>query len=96
MHRLSPTQHIRETLRLLEAIYRVEGGRALFKGVGPLVAGLGPSSALKFWTYGGMKCGLEGLGLQGGWLHAISAAMAGGVVCTVMCPVWVEIGRAHV
>lgn len=85
---LSPTQHIHETLRLLGAIYRIEGPRALFKGVGPLVAGLGPSSALKFWTYGGAKRGLEGLGVQG-WLHATSAAVAGGVVCTVMCPVWV-------
>lgn len=27
--------------------------------------------------------------MQGGWLHGISAAVAGGMVCTVMCPVWV-------
>ncbi|KFY76657.1 hypothetical protein V498_09534 [Pseudogymnoascus sp. VKM F-4517 (FW-2822)] len=76
---LSPAQHIHETLRLLGAIYRTEGPRALFKGIGPLVAGLGPSSALKFWAYGGAKRGLEGLGVKDGWLHAASAAVAGGV-----------------
>ncbi|OBT92960.1 hypothetical protein VE01_08628 [Pseudogymnoascus verrucosus] len=86
---LSPTTHIRETLRLLLAIHRLEGPRALFKGVLPLIAGLGPSSALKFWTYNSVKRGLENHGVQGAWLHAISAAVAGGVVCTVMCPVWV-------
>ncbi|OBT75565.1 hypothetical protein VF21_05849 [Pseudogymnoascus sp. 05NY08] len=51
----SPTHHIRETLGLLRAIHRIEGPRALFKGVHPLIAGLGPSSALKFWTYNSVK-----------------------------------------
>lgn len=32
---------------------------------------------------------MEGWGVQGGWTHAVSAAVAGGVVCTAMCPVWV-------
>ncbi|ELR04922.1 hypothetical protein VC83_02810 [Pseudogymnoascus destructans] len=86
---LSPTRHTHETLRLLRDIHRLEGPRALFKGAIPLIAGLGPSSALKFWTYNSAKRGLERRGVQGGWLHAISAAVAGGVVCTVMCPVWV-------
>ncbi|OBT44530.1 hypothetical protein VE00_04915 [Pseudogymnoascus sp. WSF 3629] len=86
---LSPTHHIRETIHLLQAIHHLEGPRALFKGVIPLIAGLGPSSALKFWTYNSIKLVLEQHGVQGGWLHAISAAVGGGVVCTVMCPVWV-------
>ncbi|KFZ07183.1 hypothetical protein V501_06695 [Pseudogymnoascus sp. VKM F-4519 (FW-2642)] len=75
----SPTTHIHETLSLLLAIHRLEGPRALFKGVIPLIAGLGPSSALKFWTYNSVKRGLEGRGVQGAWLHAVSAAVAGGV-----------------
>ncbi|KFX90381.1 hypothetical protein V490_06483, partial [Pseudogymnoascus sp. VKM F-3557] len=76
---LSPIHHIRATIQLLVSIHRLEGARALFKGVGPLVAGLGPSSALKFWTYGAVKGGLEKRGVQGGWLHGVSAAVAGGV-----------------
>lgn len=86
---LNPAHHIRSTLHLLTTIHHLEGSRALFKGLIPLTAGLGPSSALKFWTYGFTKRGLEGLGVQGGWLHGMSAAVAGGTVCTVMCPVWV-------
>ncbi|KFZ04534.1 hypothetical protein V502_10078, partial [Pseudogymnoascus sp. VKM F-4520 (FW-2644)] len=57
---ISPARHIRETLQLLGSIHRTEGPRALFRGLGPLVACLGPSSALKFWTYRGVKRSLEG------------------------------------
>lgn len=43
--------HFHETLLLLSSIYRVEGWRTFFKGLGPHLVGVVPSSAIKFYTY---------------------------------------------
>src|SRR5947207_14890395 len=47
--------HLSETFQILSSIHRVEGWRALFKGLGPNLTGVVPASAIKFYTYGSCK-----------------------------------------
>jgi solute carrier family 25 protein 33/36 len=84
--------HFSETIQILKAIPRVEGYPALFKGVGPLMTGVVPSTAIKFYTYGNFKR-LITQHMNGGkeatWVHVLAAASTGIVVCTVTSPIWV-------
>ena len=47
--------HFSETFQILFSIHRVEGWRALFKGLGPNLTGVVPARAINFYTYGNGK-----------------------------------------
>lgn len=95
--------HIRETFQILIAVPRVEGPRALFKGLGPNLVGVVPARAINFYTYGnGKKLISQWLndGKESSWVHLLAAANAGIVTGTATCPVWViktrlQLDRSH-
>lgn len=88
----SSISHFRETIHTLLSIYRFEGRRSLFKGLGPSLTGIMPATAIKFYTYGNSKrifpdlLGCDGDATP---VHILSAATAGLVTGTVTNPIWV-------
>lgn len=71
-------------------IYRTEGPFALFRGLGPNLAGYVPATALKFLLYGNTKTALVTLtGRENGWTHLGAGMVAGVVTCTATNPFWV-------
>jgi len=84
--------HIRETLQILVSIPRIEGSRALFKGLGPNLIGVVPARAINFYTYGnGKKLIAQEFnnGREAAWVHLCAAATAGMITGTATCPIWV-------
>ncbi|KAI9749834.1 MAG: hypothetical protein M1815_002257 [Lichina confinis] len=83
--------HVRETFQILFSIHRVEGWRALFKGLGPNLTGVVPARAINFYTYGNGKR-LIGKhfndGRESAWVHLCAAASAGIVTGTATNPIW--------
>jgi solute carrier family 25 protein 33/36 len=83
--------HIRETFQVLLAIPRVEGGRALFKGLGPNLVGVVPARAINFYTYGNGKKVISKYfnnGEEAAWVHLSAAVCAGVVTGTATNPIW--------
>ena len=83
--------HFRETFQILFSIHRVEGWRALFKGLGPNLIGVVPARAINFYTYGNGKRILSQLfnhGQEAAWVHLCAAATAGIVTGTATNPIW--------
>ncbi|KAK5114637.1 hypothetical protein LTR62_002210 [Meristemomyces frigidus] len=83
--------HISETGQILAQIPKVEGWRALFKGLGPNLVGVVPARAINFWAYG------NGKRVYSNWLfdgketavvHLLSAATAGIITGTATNPIW--------
>lgn len=88
----SAALHIRETFQILFAIPRIEGWRALFKGLGPNLVGVIPARALNFYSYGNGKRIISQYfnnGKEGAWVHLCAAAMAGMITGTITSPIWV-------
>lgn len=84
--------HLRETFQILFSIPRVEGYRALFKGLGPNLIGVIPASAIKFWSYGNGKRIISrefNNGKEAAWVHLSAAATAGIITGTATNPIWV-------
>lgn len=84
--------HISETLQILATVPRVEGWRALFKGLGPNLIGVVPARAINFFAYGNGKRFLAqhlNNGQEASWVHLLAAANAGMVTGTATCPIWV-------
>lgn len=84
--------HFRETFQLLFSIYRVEGWRALFKGLGPNLTGVVPARAINFYSYGNGKRIISGSfnhGQDAAWVHVCAAANAGIITGTITNPIWV-------
>lgn len=84
--------HIRETVQILFAIPRIEGARALFKGLGPTLVGSVPARSINFFAYGnGKKLISRHLnnGQEAAWVHLLAAAQAGIVTGTATNPIWV-------
>ncbi|PNS19686.1 hypothetical protein CAC42_7530 [Sphaceloma murrayae] len=83
--------HVRETFQILFAIPKVEGWRALFKGLGPNLIGVVPARAINFWAYGNGKRiishNLNG-GQEAAWVHLLAAANAGIITGTATNPIW--------
>lgn len=83
--------HFSETGAILKNIYRQEGYRALFKGLGPNLVGVIPSRSINFFTYG---VGKEFIakefndGKEASWVHLVAAANAGIVTSTFTNPIW--------
>ncbi|KAI9703289.1 MAG: hypothetical protein M1836_007855 [Candelina mexicana] len=83
--------HFRETFQILFSINRVEGWRALFKGLGPNLAGVVPARAINFYTYGNGKRLISSAlnnGQEAAWVHLCAAACAGIVTSTATNPIW--------
>ena len=83
--------HFSETFQILFSIHRVEGWRALFKGLGPNLVGVVPARAINFWTYGNGKRIISEQfngGQESAWVHLCAAATAGVVTGTATNPIW--------
>ncbi|KAI9830484.1 MAG: hypothetical protein M1826_004721 [Phylliscum demangeonii] len=83
--------HLRETFQILFSIHRVEGWRALFKGLGPNLTGVVPARAINFYTYGNGKRVISNTfnhGHEAVWVHLCAAATAGIVTGTATNPIW--------
>lgn len=83
--------HIRETFQILYAIPHLEGWRALFKGLGPILVGVVPARAINFFAYGNGKRIISqhlNSGREAAWVHLIAAAQAGIITGTATNPIW--------
>ncbi|KAF2839024.1 mitochondrial carrier [Patellaria atrata CBS 101060] len=84
--------HVRETFQILASVPRMEGWRALFKGVGPTLVGVVPARAINFYTYGNGKRLISTYfnnGHEAAWVHLYAAACAGIATGTATNPIWV-------
>lgn len=83
--------HLTETLQILGSVYRTEGGRALFKGLGPNLIGVIPARSINFYVYGnGKRLISEKLnhGHEAPWVHLMSGVAAGVATSTATNPIW--------
>lgn len=83
--------HFQETFQILFSIHRVEGWRALFKGLGPNLTGVVPARAINFYTYGNGKRIISQQfndGQEVAWVHICAAVFAGIVTSTATNPIW--------
>ncbi|KAJ5936158.1 Mitochondrial carrier protein RIM2 [Penicillium verhagenii] len=79
------------TLRIIGNIYKAEGWRAFFRGLGPSLAGVVPATAIKFYVYGNCKrigAQVLGLGEDSTLIHAQAAISAGIATATATNPIW--------
>ncbi|CAG7955035.1 unnamed protein product [Penicillium salamii] len=80
-----------KTIRIISSIYRAEGWRAFFRGLGPSVAGVVPATAIKFYVYGNCKhigAKLLGRAEDSPLVHAQAAICAGLATSTATNPIW--------
>lgn len=83
--------HFTETMQILGAVYRIEGWRALFKGLGPNLVGVVPARAINFFTYGNSKRLITdhlNHGNEATWIHLMSGILAGVTTSTATNPIW--------
>lgn len=83
--------HFKETGQILAAVYRQEGPRALFKGLGPNLVGVVPARSINFFTYGNGKRLIADYmngGEEAPWVHLAAGTLAGVVTSTVTNPIW--------
>jgi hypothetical protein len=83
--------HFRETFQILGSVHRLEGWRALFKGLGPNLVGIVPARSINFFVVGNGKRIIADYGNNGkesAWVVLCAAAMAGIVTSTVTNPIW--------
>ncbi|KAH8802795.1 mitochondrial carrier protein-like protein RIM2 [Xylogone sp. PMI_703] len=92
---LSPVRtallHFRETFQILNSVHKVEGWRALFKGLGPNLVGVVPARSINFFVVGNGKRIISEYGNHGkdaAWVTLCAAALAGVVTSTVTNPIW--------
>ncbi|KAK2064905.1 mitochondrial carrier [Colletotrichum caudatum] len=83
--------HLRETFQILGSVYKIEGPRALFKGLGPNLVGVIPARSINFYTYGNGKRLIAEYGNGGNeaaWVHLSAGVLAGVTTSTVTNPIW--------
>ena len=84
--------HFRETFQILGSVYRMEGPRALFKGLGPNLIGVVPARSIQFFTYGNSKRIIadytNGGNSEAWWVHLTAAVAAGVITSTATNPIW--------
>ncbi|RCI16284.1 hypothetical protein L249_1852 [Ophiocordyceps polyrhachis-furcata BCC 54312] len=83
--------HLSDTLRILMSVYRTEGPRALFKGLGPNLIGVIPARSIGFYVYGNGKRLISHYwndGQQAVWVHLLSGVAAGVATSTATNPIW--------
>ena len=96
--------HVRETFQILFAIPKVEGWRALFKGLGPNLVGVVPARSINFFAYGNGKKIISSQfnnGKDAAWVHLSAAVCAGIITGTATNPIWVvktrlQLDKSHV
>lgn len=84
-------RHFSETFQILGDVYRIEGWRGLFKGLGPNLSGVVPARAINFYTYGNGKRIIAerfNSGQESPLVHLCAAACAGIVTGTATNPIW--------
>lgn len=72
-------------------VYRHEGYRGLFKGLGPNLIGVVPARAINFFVYGNGKRIISDKfndGIEAAWVHLTAAAVAGIATSTFTNPIW--------
>ncbi|KFH44412.1 putative mitochondrial carrier-like protein [Hapsidospora chrysogenum ATCC 11550] len=83
--------HVRETLQIVHAIHYTEGWRGFFRGLGPSLAGVVPTTAIKFYVYGNCKhlgAQLLSRDKDDAVVHAQAAIAAGLATATFTNPIW--------
>lgn len=83
--------HFRETFQILGSVHRIEGWRALFKGLGPNLVGVVPARSINFFVVGNGKRIIADYGNKGqesAWVVFCAAALGGVVTSTVTNPIW--------
>ena len=93
--RLNPARaalyHLNDTLQILGLVYKNEGWRALFKGLGPTLVGVVPARSINFYVYGnGKRLISEHLnnGAEAPWVHLTAGVAAGVITSTATNPIW--------
>ncbi|KAI1212794.1 mitochondrial carrier [Annulohypoxylon truncatum] len=93
--RLSPLKsasyHLQETIQILRDVHRLEGWRALFKGLGPNLVGVVPARSINFYAYGTGKRAYSqwtGASPENPIVHLASAVTAGIATGTATNPIW--------
>ncbi len=84
-------RHFGETFSIIYDVYKIEGTRALFKGLGPNLVGVIPARSINFFTYGLGKDFISNNfndGKESPWVHLLAAANAGIVTSTATNPIW--------
>lgn len=84
-------QHLKETVLILKNVYKLEGPRSLFKGLGPNLIGVIPARSINFATYSTGKHFISQTfneGKEETWVHLLAAANAGIVTSTATNPIW--------
>ncbi len=88
----SMAKHFKETCSIIYKVYKVEGPRALFKGLGPNLVGVIPARSINFFTYGYTKDVLKKTDYFGGqetsFMHLLAGLNAGIVTSTATNPIW--------
>lgn len=88
---VAAARHMAETFSIMKTVYKVEGARSLFKGLGPNLVGVIPSRSINFFTYGLGKDIISrklNNGNEATWVHLLAAANAGIVTSTFTNPIW--------
>lgn len=84
--------HIKDTFSIIQDIYKVEGPTALFRGLGPNLAGVVPARATNFFTYRMAKHIwsplFNDLNQNSPQTHLMSGLTAGFATATVTNPIW--------
>jgi solute carrier family 25 protein 33/36 len=85
--------HLQETVQILNSIYKHEGFRTLFRGLGANLTGVVPARSINFYVYGNGKRILNEQfnpeGHENVWsIHLAAAAIAGIATGTVTNPIW--------
>ena len=85
-------QHFGETCGVILDIYRQEGTRASFRGLGPNLVGVIPARSINFFVYGASKHiilnSFNG-GQEAAWVHLTAGLSAGFATSTATNPIWV-------
>ncbi|KAF7546646.1 hypothetical protein G7Z17_g8285 [Cylindrodendrum hubeiense] len=83
--------HLNDTLQILGSVYKTEGWRALFKGLGPNLVGVIPARSINFYVYGNGKRLISQYangGQEAPWVHLTAGVAAGVVTSTITNPIW--------
>ncbi|KAH7018274.1 mitochondrial carrier domain-containing protein [Microdochium trichocladiopsis] len=87
----SITYHMSETIQILRDVYRLEGFRAMFKGLGPNLIGVVPARSINFYVYPTSKRFYSqwlGIDATSPTVHLASAVTAGIATGTATNPIW--------